>query len=165
MGTSMSSPVAAGIIALLLQVSDTLTPDGVKEILKQTAIEDNFTGNIPSQGSMTWGHGKINAYRAILAILPVLGIETMSTTGKQLPCMLYPNPNRGVYNIDYSAGTDEVLKVEVFNISGSKLLGREWKVSQGGNTTTVDLRNLPAGVYFSKISSQAGSVVIKVSKE
>ena len=165
MGTSMSAPVAAGIVALMLQVSDTLTPDGVKSILKQTAIKDNFTGSIPSSGSNTWGHGKINAYRAILEVLPVVGVEVVATTGEQLPCILYPNPNKGQYNIDYNAEKDDHLQLEVYNVSGSAVLSRNWMVKAGTNTTSVDLQSMPPGIYFSKISSGKGSVVIKMNKE
>jgi hypothetical protein len=91
-----------------------------------------------------------------------LGIETVSATGEQVPCMLYPNPNKGNYNIDYSAEKDETLKLEVYNITGSHIINREWQVKAGGNTTVVDLQRVPAGVYFTKISSQSGSVVIKM---
>jgi minor extracellular serine protease Vpr len=163
MGTSMSSPAAAGIIALMLQVDATLDPDEVKDILKQTAILDNFTGTIPSQGSNIWGHGKINAYGAVMYLVSQqLGIETVSATGEQLPYMLYPNPNTGNYSIDYSTGKDEVLKLEVYSITGSSIISKEWQVKAGGNTTVIDLQRVPAGVYFTKISSKTGSAVIKM---
>lgn len=162
MGTSMSSPAAAGIVALLLQAKPTLTPDEVKDLLKQTAIKDNFTGNIPAQGSNTWGHGKINGYRALFAILEELGIETVATSGEQLAFILYPNPNKGNYNIDYNTASDETLNLEVYNVAGVNIIKKDWKVNKGGNRTTINLQEVPAGVYFTKLSSLKGSVVIKM---
>ena len=42
-GTSMSSPVVAGIVSLMLQANPNLTPTQVIEILKTTALHDNYT--------------------------------------------------------------------------------------------------------------------------
>lgn len=67
-GTSMASPAVAGIIALWLQANNSLTPDQIKQIFRDSSIRDNFTGVIPIGGSNTWGWGKINAFRGIKAI-------------------------------------------------------------------------------------------------
>jgi minor extracellular serine protease Vpr len=163
MGTSMSAPAASGIMALLLQIKPTITPDEMKTLLKETAIIDNYTGSIPSSGSNFWGHGKINAYGAVQKLLAeVLGIETIETNGVLLPCLLYPNPNKGSYNLAYSSPRDETVHVEVFNISGSTIMNRDWKVSKGENTLAIDLREMSAGVYFTKLSTREGSTVIKL---
>lgn len=162
MGTSMSSPAAAGIIALLLQVKPTLTPAEIRTLLKETAILDNYTGNIPSQGSNTWGWGKINAYQPIYILLQELGIEQVSSSGEQLACLLYPNPNKGTYNLEYNTEADETLQVEVLSVTGATLLHREWKATRGGNHTTISLQSLPAGSYFTRLSNGKGSVVIKM---
>lgn len=61
-GTSMSSPVAAGIVALWLQHRPWLNVDSVRTILHTTANRDHFTGLIPPLGSSRWGWGKINAF-------------------------------------------------------------------------------------------------------
>lgn len=61
-GTSMSSPVVAGVCALMLEANPYLTAFQVKDIIRNTARLDNFTGNIPVEGSPTWGKGKVNAY-------------------------------------------------------------------------------------------------------
>lgn len=165
MGTSMSSPAAAGIIALMLQVNPALDADSIMILLKQNAILDNFTGTIPSQGSNIWGYGKINAYRAILAMLNTVGIETVESNGEQLACILYPNPNKGQYNIDYNTDKEELLKMEVTDITGKNILVKEWKVKAGSNSTVVNLQHVPDGVYFTRLKSDKGSVVIKVLKQ
>ena len=70
-GTSMSTPVAAGIVALWLQAAqeagkDLYTSD-VKEIMKVTAIHDMWTDNGPNADR--FGNGKINALAGIQYIL------------------------------------------------------------------------------------------------
>lgn len=58
-GTSMATPHAAGIVALMLEANPQLTPDGVKQILQETAT------NIPGRESWEAGAGYINAYAAV----------------------------------------------------------------------------------------------------
>lgn len=64
-GTSMATPMVAGIIALMLQVNPTLTSDSALSILQQTARQDTFTGGVWNEG---WGHGKVNAKAAVDAV-------------------------------------------------------------------------------------------------
>jgi subtilisin family serine protease len=63
-GTSVASPIVAGIVALMLQLDPTLTPDSIRSILQATAIKDQFTGNFTAPGIL-WGGGKVNAMAAI----------------------------------------------------------------------------------------------------
>jgi serine protease AprX len=58
-GTSMATPFAAGVVALMLDADPTLSPDDVKEILKSTASR--------MTGREEWevGAGHINAYAAV----------------------------------------------------------------------------------------------------
>lgn len=165
MGTSMSSPAVAGIVALMLQVHPTLTPAQAITVIKETAILDNFTGTIPPQGSNIWGFGKINAYQAVLRVLETLGIKTLATQGEKLNCILYPNPSKGNYNIDYASAKNETVKLEVFNISGAKIIARDWNVTPGSNSTSINMQQVPKGVYFTKLTSLTGSVTIKMTIE
>lgn len=61
-GTSMSSPAMAGIVALFLQKDPTLDITGVKEVLSQTAVNDNYTGlSARTEPNPVWGYGKVDA--------------------------------------------------------------------------------------------------------
>lgn len=62
MGTSMSSPMVTGIVALWLQQNPSLGVDSVRAILHGTAHNDHYTGNAAVVPSNIWGHGKVNAY-------------------------------------------------------------------------------------------------------
>lgn len=63
-GTSMAAPIVTGIIGCWLEANPTLTPDNIKEILRQTARQDFFTGTaLPNNAT---GYGKIDAYRGLL---------------------------------------------------------------------------------------------------
>ena len=88
-GTSMSGPVVAGICALILQANPWLTAHQVKQIIQQTARQDNFTGIIPSVGSPLWGKGKVNAYAAVQAALNLVSVPEKTPYNAW---SVYPNP-------------------------------------------------------------------------
>ncbi len=58
-GTSMATPFAAGVVALMLDADPTLTPDEVKQILIETASV------MPGYEEWEVGAGYINAYAAV----------------------------------------------------------------------------------------------------
>ena len=59
-GTSMASPHVAAIVAMLLEVDPTLTPDTIYQILTTTALDLYTTGY-----DSTSGHGLIQAYNSL----------------------------------------------------------------------------------------------------
>ncbi len=64
-GTSLSSPMVAGVAALMLAVNPNLTPTQIRDILKTTADDIyNIPENIPYVGLL--GGGRVNSYRAVL---------------------------------------------------------------------------------------------------
>jgi len=63
-GTSFASPVAAGVVALIMAVNDELVPSDVESILESTADDLGLTGWDPS-----FGFGRVNATAAVQAAL------------------------------------------------------------------------------------------------
>jgi len=54
-GTSMASPVVAGLVALILEANPNLDVNGVRGILSSQALSDGFTGSLPNN---IYGYGK-----------------------------------------------------------------------------------------------------------
>lgn len=69
-GTSVSSPIVAGIVALMLEVKPSLSPEEAKQVLQSTALKDEYTGALPTPDNR-WGAGKANALGAIAKLLGV----------------------------------------------------------------------------------------------
>jgi subtilisin family serine protease len=88
-GTSMSGPVVAGVCALILEANPWLSAAQVKQLIKETARTDNFTGVIPALGSPLWGMGKLNAYAAVLEALALVEVPENSVENAW---NVYPNP-------------------------------------------------------------------------
>lgn len=151
MGTSMSSPVAAGVVALMLQANPTLTPEQVQQIIAETAIKDAFTGNLPTQGNNLWGHGKLNALRAvhrayILAGLP--GIE-----GYDDWFGVFPNPAQDQFAVSYLTNGKEAVRVAVTDLTGRVLYQHSAKTAAGEQQLSISTEGWSSGVYLVRVSA------------
>ena len=145
-GTSMATPAAAGIIALWMQAAQdkgkTLTNKDIKDIIKHSSMTDDFTKANP----LRYGAGKINAYKGLLY---VLGINTA------IPELPSQHIKATLDGRTLHISGDVSTRVTIYNLSGQKLLDAQ---SENG---TVELPNLPAGVYAVKIGNQ-GSTLIRL---
>lgn len=72
-GTSMAAPVVTGVLALWLEAYPELTITQTKQLIRETAIHDTYTGNIDTSvvdyQNIIWGAGKIDAYAGMQRLL------------------------------------------------------------------------------------------------
>lgn len=61
-GTSIASPVVAGIAGLLLEKCPRASNTFIRDALTATAFSDDFTGEVPN---VSFGHGKVHAFNAL----------------------------------------------------------------------------------------------------
>ena len=159
-GTSMSSPLTSGVIALLLQINPSLSPQEIKDLLSKTAIKDAYTGVIPAGGSNTWGKGKVNAMGAIRELLsPTTGIVHSISNPQGI--LVYPNPGNGHYFLDWA----DIPKGEEINLTVMDALGRQVKsfsCHADGNPISLDLLGVKPGQYFIRLVSKNESAFIRL---
>ena len=160
-GTSASAPAASGIVALMLQVKPNLSVQEMKNVLFATAIKDSHTGALPPDGHNGWGHGKINAYGAIKALLQSTSV--VEASGAQAPdCVLFPNPaTGGAFTLDYTGAEAEKLTVSVSDLAGRILQTFDWAVSAGHSQRALNLGGLPVGAYIVRIAGARGATGLK----
>ena len=150
-GTSMASPITAGVIALWLQANPNLTPEDIKGVIQRTSIqpEPEFSG---TDKNVYYGWGEIDAYAGLLDILGLTGIKEIS---KHQPVGLKFRLEGHTLHID---GIDSSETVTVFDLSGRPVLRTE--TSSDG---ILPLPALPAGVYAVQVSRR-GSTLIRLSE-
>jgi len=102
-GTSMSTPHAAGIIALWMQADPTLTANKIREILQETCVRDQYITDpllIPSGNVIQAGYGKIDAMAGLKKIKGISAIDMVSANGERqaTPATMY-SVDAPVYNM------------------------------------------------------------------
>jgi len=150
MGTSMSGPAVAGIVAMMLQVKPDLTPEMALDIIRTTAIKDNFTTQLPQGPNNRWGSGKINGYGAIRKLVQITGVTTIAS--HKLDCNIFPNPSNGSFILDYM-GKQGPVTIEVFDAAGRIMLSESWQANNGTNRRQYDMPKAASGVYFARITA------------
>lgn len=102
-GTSLASPVVAGIVALWMQANPELTVNEIKQIMMETSINDEWTTNIdkiPSHNITQVGYGKIDCLAGLKKILNISGIDVVNSDEQRLatPSTMY-SIDAPVYNM------------------------------------------------------------------
>ncbi len=152
-GTSMATPVITGIVALLLQADKTLTKERIVEIFKNSAIRDNFTGNISPNGSNVWGYGKVDAYKSISGI--TTGIENESVIPLQYSLYQnYPNPFNPSTTIKFYLPKRDFVKLQVYDLLGKEVATLvDGELNEGVHTVNFNAAGLASGIYFYRFSN------------
>jgi len=70
---------------------------------------------------------------------------------------IYPNPNKGEFIIQFSS--ENYTMVYIYNVSGMVVYKKEIK---GVNELKVDLKNIPKGMYFVKLTGLKNQTIRKV---
>nr|WP_320037513.1 S8 family serine peptidase [uncultured Bacteroides sp.] len=159
-GTSMSTPYVTGVLATWLQANPNLTPDKVKAIFQKTAINDSYTGDILPNGNSTWGYGKIDAYNGLLEVIKqYTSIEDMPILPQSI--FMYSGNNQQ-FNFLFTQ-EDTNVKINVFNVNGQQVLAKNFNEISCKQEETINLNNLPKGLYIIKITGNKLNQVFKAS--
>lgn len=138
-GTSMASPMVAGVVALILEANPYLSAAQVKDIIKLTAREDAHTGIIPLAGSSQWGWGKINAYLAVNLALNTIGTEEID---HEISWNVYPNPV--ISDLHFTIIDELPAQVQVVDAMGKIIV----KNVQG---SSIHVSDLTPGSYWVRL--------------
>ena len=83
---------------------------------------------------------------------------TESTIETATAMSIFPNPTSGMLNV---TSNEEINSIEIFNSIGNTVVSS--KVA--GNSSAIDMSNLPNGMYFVRVSTVNGIETVKVILE
>lgn len=164
-GTSMAAPHVAGVLALMKSVNPDLTPADIDSLLAAGALSDDL--GAPGRDDL-YGHGLINAQRAVLAAL-----EATGTSPSENPRLVASSSTLNF------GGTGNVLTLALQNSGNGELELLNLTVSQpwaqvtpalvdssglGEYEVRVDRSGLAPGIYAADINiqSSANNVAVRV---
>lgn len=164
-GTSMASPIVAGLLGLMKSVYPSIDPQSLKDCLLQSADSIEHLNDTTYIGKT--GAGRINAFKAMQCVdaLPQ-PTKILNTSLTKASLLLYPNP----------AQNELTVRVLGADLKGSGMLtfydltGRIVQKHQYNNLATTGLHNglrlvtgsiLP-GIYFLVLEMEQGKVQAKV---
>lgn len=137
-GTSMSSPYVAGVCALWLQADPTLTVNDIKEVMKNTSVNDSFT-QAKSERS---GYGRINALEGIKYILEKNSVGNVAAESE----IIITAAGNGAYNIYSPMGG---IRAELYNMGGNLVDSR----NADGNELNFEAGADRKGIYLLRVTS------------
>jgi hypothetical protein len=144
-GTSMSTPIVAGVIALWLQANPHLTREDIIGIFSRTCRhpEDGLT--YPNN---RYGYGEIDGYRGLLDILGLTGVDSISQYHpKSVEIMV----SGGQLHLQFTEIPRLPVTVSVYSTSGVLLWKQQIQPTQ--TDTMMPLPMLSSGIYAIQLTS------------
>lgn len=145
-GTSMSCPVAAGIIALWMQACPTLTREQAMDIISRTSTHPDETLTYPNN---LYGYGEIDAYRGLLELLGLSKIEAISqqqAQGIRMGC------RAGMLHLVFSHQPSAPVSISIYSVDGT-LLGQH-TLQPTTEELSIPMPTTAPGIYAIQLTSR-----------
>ena len=162
--TSYAAPFVAGSVALLLQANPTLNQKQIKDLLLKNSTVDKFTGAIPTNGSNTWGYGKLNIYKAISSLLNIPTAVDDKAFGGGV--FWSSNPVSSSITVFSKLESSKTVSLKVVDMLGN-LVGSNslTLISKEGSFYNFDTSILKNGQYIGIFSSEQETIkTFKITK-
>jgi hypothetical protein len=90
------------------------------------------------------------------------GIEPMEIVSH---FSVYPDPNNGMITVDLRLSTPALVRISISNVLGQQVLSLTEEAAEKSLIKTVDLQNLPSGLYYLHVMAGEQSILKKIIKE
>ena len=158
-GTSIASPYAAGVAALVLSAKPTLSADQLEALLQQTAVDLG-----PAGYDTDYGWGFVNAFDAVLnAVVGVSDKRPPFGSGEFALRSNRPNPFAGETKIEYDLARESTVQLRILDVSGRIVRAIPPHVENAGrhgflwDATDETGSRVPPGMYFYEVRVNGAS--------
>lgn len=152
-GTSMSTPVVAGIIALWLQAKPDLTRDDIMGIFQRTCHHPEEGLDYPNN---KYGYGEIDAYRGLLDILGVTAVEEISQHEPQNATIW---AQEELLHIVFNKIPDAAITLSIYSTAGTRIY--QTSVTSNQQNVILPLPAIGKGIYVVQLGN-LGSTLIRI---
>lgn len=156
-GSSMASPLVAGVFATWLQADPELTPETVREIMARTSRTDEYTGALSGEGDNTWGYGKINAWNGLKECIRLTGVDGVAEEVPAVVTLFEEGLLRMLFTYE-----SRNVRIQLYGVNGMNVFEHELKAVVPGEEYSVDLKGRFAGVCLVKITSDKNTILRKL---
>lgn len=151
-GTSMATPIAAGVAAVMLQANPKLDVNAVKTIFKTTSKMDYYDPNISWDKPERWGAGRIQAYDAVKEAIKMSGVSDIVSDKSDI--MLQQNGNSFRAFVTGATSVD----MKLYSLSGNLVAA----ATSGGDSAELSAEAVTPGLYILNINgTDSRRVVIR----
>lgn len=160
-GTSMASPQVTGIVACWLQAYPKLTPEELHEIVRTTAINDEFTGPVRDTWDEGWGYGKIDAYaglRECLRRAAATGLREEVASEEPVSFRIGGREARVLFNGDEPEAT-----LRLCTLGGVLVEERRLQAVSCAHEEVVSLEGYAPGCYLLTVQTARAQVARKIA--
>ncbi|WP_228851031.1 S8 family serine peptidase [Aegicerativicinus sediminis] len=144
-GTSFSSPIIAGAIACLMQAFPNLSPDLIREKIRES-------GDNADSPDFLYGYGIPNFFTAFSNLL------STEVFDKSL-IRVFPNPAQDFITL-VGLHNSTTTSIDLFSITGETIM----KYNVDDSEVRIDLSNFSVGLYFLKVKTDFGENTFKIVK-
>lgn len=150
-GTSMSAPQVAGVIALMLQANPNLTPEEARDIIQSTADTWEEMGDVPNN---TYGAGRINALECVRKALSLSSVNDIFDDAGDNATQIWGA--NGMINVHTPAVGSSL---RIYNTTG--LLLHESVIDS--TSTVIDASHWGHGILIAEIAVNSSRRTFKIA--
>lgn len=154
-GTSLSSPIVAGMMACLWQARPNTSSmelmNAVQESASMADVPDNKIGyGIPD----------------FMAANNFLSITEQDEEDRFSEVSVYPNPFSDHFEMRFTSNETGPARLVVVDMTGRTILEENYSITMGNNTIRIDDQgNTPSGVYFLRLESGKSVLTSKLVRQ
>lgn len=156
-GTSMSSPVVAGTVALFFEKYPNANVNQLRDVIMGTARKDEESLSEGELPNALWGYGKLDAFAMLSSAIS--GVDDDELNNNRIGINITPNPTSDFISINWDDSINFAgsLQVKIFNTFGIEMISES--INSDSHTHKINVSSLPSGVYLVRFANKANKFI------